>query len=101
MDVNGVVVIILAFVDGLFFGLAIKKGVISFVLLFVAFFLAAYMGFSFIPKISFSGIISKIISSLVAHISIITNALAIGTAGSFSLLIVLFFIGLAIGLWKG
>ena len=101
MDVNGIVVIILALVDGLFFGLAIKKGVVSFVLLFVAFFLAAYMGFSFVPKVSFSSIISKIMSTVVNHISIITGSLALGTAGSFSLLVVFFVVGLAVGLWKG
>ena len=58
MDISGYILLLITFIDGLLFGLAIKKGIVSAVLLIIAFVLASYAGLSFIPKIpeEFSGI---------------------------------------------
>jgi len=86
------ITVLLLFVDGLFFGFAIKKAFTSVVLLIVAFMIAYFIGFSLIPKISISNLVSQISSyaSTVHFGSIVI---------SFS--IIMFFIGFAIGLWKG
>ncbi|OWP56552.1 MAG: hypothetical protein B2I17_05685 [Thermoplasmatales archaeon B_DKE] len=86
------ITVLLLFVDGLFFGLAIKKAFTSVVLLIVAFMVAYFIGFSLIPKISISNLVSQVSSyaSTVHFGSIVI---------SFS--IIMFFIGFAIGLWKG
>ncbi len=86
------ITIFLGFLDGLLFGLAIKKALISVVLIVVAFILASFLGLTFIPSLP----TSQIYSSLSAFFS----QLNFGTIGvTFS--IVLFVIGFGIGIWKG
>ncbi|MEM0141622.1 MAG: hypothetical protein QXN66_06285 [Thermoplasmatales archaeon] len=87
---------ILTFVVGLLFGLAIKKGVVAFVLAIVGFVIAGYVGISFIPKISVSYEIGKAIRVFDQYIRQVQFATL-----SISLSIVLLLIGLAIGIWKG
>lgn len=100
-DLSGIVLLILAFVDGLLFGLAVKKGIVSFVLLIVAFILSGYVGLSFIPKISLSNLVTKAVSYIVTNLQSIASLVPIGNAGSLSLLVVLFVVGVGIGIWKG
>ncbi len=99
--VEGYIILILAFIDGLFFGLAIKKGISSFVLLIIAIFIAGYAGFAFLPKLSFSAILSHVKSFIFANIDKLPSILPIGKIGSLSIILVLFLIGLGIGIWKG
>lgn len=82
----------LTFVDGLLFGLAIKKGVVSFVLLIIAIFIGTYVGIS-LPGVSVSNIISEISSQI--------SALASQAPQMFAGVSIFFLIGLAIGIWKG
>ncbi len=89
---SGIISVILLFVDGLLFGVAIKKAIVSAILLVVAFALTTYVGLS-IPYLSSSDIIthvSNIFVSFYAHLGAI-----------FVTYPIFFLIGLAIGLWKG
>lgn len=89
-------------VDGLLFGLAIKKGILSFVLLIIAMFIAAYVGFAFVPPhVSISSLASSVMPYVKQYVGEVTKSLSLGFGGSLSLTVVLFLIGLGIGLWKG
>ncbi len=101
MDYTGLIVPILAIVDGLLFGLAIKKGVVSFVLLLIAFVVSGYIGFSFVPNIPISSLINTIISYVTTSAHSLSALIPIGNIGSISLLVVLFLVGLGVGIWKG
>ncbi len=87
---------VLTFVAGLLFGLAIKKGLVAFVLALIGFVIAGYVGLTFVPKISLAYEINKFLSLATAYIhEVRLGAIAV------SLTVVLFLIGLGIGLWKG
>jgi hypothetical protein len=82
----------LLFVDGLLFGFAIKKGILSAILLIVAFALTSYIGFS-IPYLSASDILTHVFNiglSLYRHVGL-----------TFLTFPIFFLLGLVIGLWKG
>ncbi len=87
---------VLTFVAGLLFGLAIKKGATAFILAIVGFVIASYVGLTFIPKISLTYELNKFIAVLAAYV----KEFQLG-AFTMSLTVILFLIGLAIGLWKG
>lgn len=93
---NGILDLILPFVAGLFFGLAIKKGLTAFILGIVGVVIGSYIGLTFLPKISLSYEIHK--WSL-----FLSSYLATAKFGSVVLTttVIIFLIGLAIGLWKG
>ncbi|MGC8561988.1 MAG: hypothetical protein ACP5UZ_01925 [Thermoplasmata archaeon] len=93
---NSLLDFVLSFVVGLLFGLSVKKGAMAFLLAIIGFIIAGYVGLTFIPKISLAYEINKFIGLLSAYI----KDFHIG-ALSVSLSIVLFLVGLAIGLWKG
>ncbi len=101
MDYSGLIIPILAFVDGLLFGLAIKKGIVSFVLLLVAFVVSSYLGFTIISNQTVTHAINFITSFVSTHIQSVSSLIPIGSAGAISLVAVLFIIGLGIGIWKG
>ena len=86
------ITLLLVFVDGLLFGLAVKKGLISIILMVVAFFLAYFVGLSFIPKIDIINVIHSVI-----------NYMATVKFGSLilSFSLILFIVGFGIGAWKG
>jgi hypothetical protein len=89
---SGIINIVLLFVDGLLFGVAIKKGLMSAVFLVVALVLAAYVGLS-IPYLSTSDIVTHLVNiavSMYNHMGAIFVSFPI-----------FFIIGLAIGIWKG
>ena len=101
MDYSGFVIPILALVDGLLFGLAIKKGVMSFILLVVAIIVSGYVGFSFIPQISVTSLLNSAVSYMSIHLQSLTALIPIGNTGAISLVVVLFVVGLGVGVWKG
>lgn len=86
------ITLLLVFVDGLLFGLAVKKGVVSLILMVVAFFLAYFVGLSFIPKIDIINVIHSVV-----------NYMATVKFGSLilSFSLILFIVGFGIGAWKG
>lgn len=100
-DVSGIILLVLGFVDGLLFGLAIKKGIVSFVLLIIAFIISGYVGILSLPSVSFSNLLAKVGNYILVNMNNITSLIPIGNYGSLSLLIVLFIVGLGIGIWKG
>jgi uncharacterized membrane protein required for colicin V production len=87
---------ILIFVVGLLFGLAIKKGLIAFVLALVGFLIAGYVGLSFFPTISLRYVITKAVMIFDEYMKQVKFA---EFTVSFSIALLL--IGLAIGIWKG
>ena len=87
-----IVYAVLAFADGLIIGFAIKKGIVSFILLLIGVFLGGYIGLS-LPGISVSLLLSKIAT----FASYLLSKAPVMFAG----LPLLFLVGLAIGIWKG
>ncbi|MEM0155422.1 MAG: hypothetical protein QW597_02310 [Thermoplasmataceae archaeon] len=84
--------VILLFLDGLFFGIAIKKALTSFILIVIGLLIAYFIGFSLVPKIS--------VTNLISQVATYASSVHFGTfVVTFSIL--LFFIGLGIGIWKG
>ena len=86
----------LVFIDGLLFGIAIRKAVTSIVLLVVAFIIAGFVSISFIPHTSSS----SIISSITKYATTYTSTLHF-TAIDITFTVILFIVGFAMGLWKG
>jgi len=89
---SGIISVILLFVDGLLFGVAVKKGIISAVLLVIAILLASYVGLS-VPYLSTVDIlrhVENIALSMYNHLGPIFVGYPI-----------VFIVGLAIGIWKG
>ncbi|MHB8361305.1 MAG: hypothetical protein ACYDAO_01030 [Thermoplasmataceae archaeon] len=95
------IILALVFVIGLLLGLAIKKGIVALILALVAIFLASYIGFSLATNYSFQDILSKIGSHVGLVITKVESLVSIGFAGALSITLVLFIVGLLIGLWKG
>lgn len=86
------VTIILVFTDGLLFGLALKKAFVSVVLILVALVIAYFLGLTFVPNISLGTIVQQVMTY--------TSSVHFGSL-IVSFTIVIFFIGLGIGLWRG
>lgn len=83
---------LLMFADGVFFGLALKKGLMAFVLLIVALPIAYFLGLGFIPKIS----ITHFANVMMSYFSTIQlGQIALGGIAIF------WPVGLLIGFWKG
>ena len=89
---QSVIYLVLTFADGLIFGIAIKKGILSFILMIIGALIGTYIGIS-LPGVSVSLLLSKVLVFL-GYILSKAPSFAVG-------LPVLFLIGLAIGLWKG
>lgn len=86
------ITLVLVFVDGLLFGVAIKKAITSIVLIIVGLIVAYFIGLSFVPSISYNSILNAVSSYIsTTHF----GQLII----SFS--VVLFIVGFGIGMWKG
>jgi hypothetical protein len=101
MDISGYVLLAIALIDGLLFGLAIKKGIVSAILLIIAFVLAGYAGLAFIPKISLSKIYSYATKFIFDNISKAPGLVSLGHVGAITIVTVLFLVGLGLGIWKG
>jgi hypothetical protein len=95
-DYTTILDFVLTFVAGLLFGLAIKKGAIAFLLTIIGFLIASYVGLTFVPKISLSYEINRFISLATTYV----KDVQVGAIG-LSTTVILFLIGLAIGIWKG
>lgn len=84
--------LILIFVDGLLFGVAIKKAITSIVLIIIGIIVAYFVGLTFVPSISYSNIIHAMTNyASTTHFG--------GIIITFS--VVLFVIGFGLGIWKG
>ncbi|MGC8546933.1 MAG: hypothetical protein ACP5MU_04670 [Thermoplasmata archaeon] len=86
----------ITFVIGLLMGLSIKKGLVAFILLFVAFILSGFVGLTFLPTIP----PSKFINLASKYFYEIVNNLHLGLL-VVSLSIILFLAGLIVGILKG
>ena len=86
------VTMLLIFVDGLMFGLAIKKAFVSVVLIMVSLVIAYFLGLTFVPNIS--------ISTVVQNVMKYASSVHFGNL-IISFSIVVFIVGLGIGLWRG
>ena len=93
---NQIITIILTFVSGLLIGLAVKKGLTALILGIVGVVIAGYVGIAFIPRISLTYEFHKWSSFFFTYISTVKFG-----AVQLTLSVILFLIGLAIGLWKG
>ncbi len=95
-DFNTILDLVLTFVVGLLFGLAIKKGAIAFVLAIVGVVIGGYVGLTFFPKVSVSYETHKALVLLTNYVQDVNfGSVAV------SLTVIFFLVGLAIGLWKG
>lgn len=89
---SSVIGLILLFVDGLIFGFAVKKGLVSIVLLVIGIVLAGAIGIS-IPFLSTTDIMThvfNIVASQYRHIGPLFTAFPI-----------LWIVGFGIGIWRG
>ncbi len=84
--------LILTFVDGLIFGVAIKKGILSFILAVVGVIIGSYIGIT-LPGLSLQLLITKAVT--------LASYLLSKAPLQLSSFPILFILGLAIGLWKG
>ncbi len=100
-QIDGIIFLIVALIDGLLFGIAIKKGVTSFILIIIALIISSYIGLSFVPHLSITDMSSKLLPYIKEYGAQITSDISLGLSGSLSLTIVLFIIGLGVGIWKG
>ncbi len=98
---NPLVELFLIFVDGLLFGLGIKKGVWSVLLIVIAVFLAEYINFSVIPNASISTFYNDVLSHIHYIISNIETIIPLQNIGAISISLVLFIIGFILGYLKG
>jgi hypothetical protein len=84
--------LVLTFVSGLLFGVAIKKALTSFILSIIGAIIAVYVGIS-LPGISAGTLLTRFagfLSYFAGHAPAVATGLPI-----------LFLVGLALGLWKG
>ncbi|MDG6915775.1 MAG: hypothetical protein JRM90_07400 [Nitrososphaerota archaeon] len=89
---GSIIGLVLLFVDGVLFGIAVKKALVSVVLVVVALMLAAFVGVT-VPFVSTGTIFTHIVNILTfqaAHIGLAFYALPI-----------FFIVGFAIGVWRG
>jgi hypothetical protein len=96
VPLSEIVTVLLTIVAGLFIGLAVKKGIMAFVFAIIGFLIVGYVGIAFIPTVSLPYEIHKWSSFLLNYISTVKLG-----AIQLTLSVILFLIGLAIGLWKG
>lgn len=86
----------ITFLIGLLMGLSVKKGIVSFILLFIAFLLAAFVGLTFLPSVppsKFFELASKYFYEIIKNLNL--GLLTV------SLSLILFLAGLIVGILKG
>lgn len=92
LTLAGIVGILLLLADGFIFGIAVKKGVSSVILIILGLLLAAFIGLA-IPFLSVSGVwthMVNVIISVASHIGTLIYAFPVSLI-----------IGFALGLWQG
>ncbi len=87
-----IIVLIVLFVDGAIFGLAIKKGFVSIILIIVGLLLASYIGLN-IPFLNLQAILNAIAGFITVEIN------RVGPI--FFSFPILWMVGFLIGIWKG
>ena len=87
---------ILTFLAGLLIGIAAKKGVTAVIIGIVGIAIAGYVGLSFIPSSVLSSGASQFISLFFSYMKNFQFGII-----TMSLSVVLFLVGLVIGIWKG
>jgi len=84
--------LLLTFVVGILIGLAVKKGSLAIVFIIVAYLIASYIALPYLPTINYTAILNSVYSySTVVHF----------TKPVISFGLIIFAIGIVIGLWKG
>ena len=89
---SNIISLFLLFVDGLLFGLAAKKGLISIIFIVIALVLAGVIGLS-IPFLGLNEVwshVANIFASQISHVGLIFVGFPI-----------FWIIGFAVGIWKG
>ena len=98
---NPLVELALIFVDGLLFGLGIKKGVWSVILIVVAVLLSEYINYSVLPKTSLTTFYDDIKAHIEYIITNINKIVPFSNIGAVSISLILFAVGFIIGYMKG
>lgn len=92
LTLAGIIGIVLLLADGFIFGIAVKKGISSVILIILGLLLAAFIGLA-IPFLSVSGVwthMVDVIISVASHIGALIYVFPISLI-----------IGFALGLWQG
>ncbi len=98
---NPLVELALIFIDGLLFGLGIKKGVWSVILIVIAVLLSEYINFSVLPKASLSTFYDDVKSHIEYIITNINKIIPFSNIGAISISLILFIVGFIVGYMKG
>ncbi len=98
---NPLVELALIFIDGLLFGLGIKKGIWSVLLIIVAVLLGEYINFSVLPKATLGTFYTDVIDHIKYVITNIETIIPLHDIGAISISLVLFIVGFVIGYLKG
>ena len=98
---NPLVILALIFVDGLLFGLGIKKGVWSVLLIVLAVLLSEYINYSVIPSASLTTFETDIKNHIAYIITNIETIIPGGSTTSISASLMLFAVRFIIGYLKG
>ncbi|MCL4345639.1 MAG: hypothetical protein M1375_01150 [Candidatus Thermoplasmatota archaeon] len=98
---NPLVELALIFVDGLLFGLGIKKGVWSVLLIVLAVLLGEYINYSVIPSASLQTFETNVKNHIVYVIDNIEKIVPFSNIGAIGTSLILFIVGFVIGYLKG
>ncbi|MGP6206814.1 hypothetical protein ACNF42_02095 [Cuniculiplasma sp. SKW3] len=98
---NPLVELALIFVDGLLFGLGIKKGVWSVILIVLAVLLGEYINYSVLPKASLQTFENNVVSHITNVLHNIEQVIPFHDLGAISISLILFIVGFVIGYLKG
>ncbi len=98
---NPLVELALIFIDGLLFGLGIKKGVWSVILIVIAVLLSEYINYSVLPKASLSTFYDDVKSHIEYIITNINKIIPFSNIGAISISLILFIVGFIVGYMKG
>ena len=98
---NPLVELALIFIDGLLFGLGIKKGVWSVILIVIAVLLSEYINYSVLPKVSLSTFYDDVKSHIEYIITNINKIIPFSNIGAISISLILFIVGFIVGYMKG
>lgn len=98
---NPLVELALIFVDGLLFGLGIKKGVWSVILIVLAVLLGEYINYSVLPKTTLKTFESNVVSHITNVLNNIEQVIPFHDIGAISITLILFIVGFVIGYLKG
>jgi hypothetical protein len=98
---NPLVELALIFIDGLLFGLGIKKGVWSVILIVVAVLLSEYINYSVLPKASLSTFYDDVKAHIDYIIANINKIIPFSNLGAVSISLILFIVGFIVGYLKG